>query len=198
MCSCTEWLISILTSLFFKVILFADKHPEGFIAMLALFLTMYQGYETRKHNRLSVRPKLSLLITDGLGPESSGRDVIYKVTLRSVGLGPAIIKSVVILHEGEKFDGTTASGMEAFISKLRNQIETKLSKPRIGKNGHDALNEGYCMNIGDENDILIFKLSGVESEPLVLEECRSFFAKTKSIVEFESMYGLKDSDISDW
>ena len=68
-----------------------------FIATCALLFTAWQGWETRKHNRLSVKPFLL----------SSGQELIKNdlchVEFRLVngGVGPAIIKSFTLLFDDE-------------------------------------------------------------------------------------------------
>lgn len=65
-----------------------------FIACLGLFVTLYNSFSSRRHNRLSVMPHL---IFDSMF-DSSYRDGHHTYTLKvkNVGLGPAIIDSYVI------------------------------------------------------------------------------------------------------
>ena len=69
-----------------------------FIACMALFVAVWQGYATRKHNRLSIKPILhtSLDFSEG------------KVSLRvkNCGVGPAIIKTIQVNFHNELFDGS--------------------------------------------------------------------------------------------
>jgi hypothetical protein len=63
-----------------------------FISILALSFTIYQGYVTRKHNRISVEPILAF--TSGF---LTLKDTVYtdeyKISIKNNGLGPALIKS---------------------------------------------------------------------------------------------------------
>ena len=63
------------------------------IALCALFLTIYQGDQTRLHNQLSVKP--SLFSSFYYNDKSAG------YTLDSRGLGPAIIKWVEVQVDGQ-------------------------------------------------------------------------------------------------
>ena len=63
-----------------------------FIAVLALGLTIWQGYLSRKHNRISVRPVLRLVTEYSLGND----DHKYAISVKNCGLGSAIIKDVQI------------------------------------------------------------------------------------------------------
>jgi len=86
-----------LMSAILKITEFLSRHLSTIIALCALFLTIYQSYLQRKHNRLSVKPRLSttteFTYTDNM--------LIYKAHLINCGLGPAVIKSFNIVH-GEK------------------------------------------------------------------------------------------------
>ena len=61
---------------------------SGFIALLALFTTMYQSHLSRKHNRLSVKPHIAL------HSEEDGNT--FKIIIRNDGLGPAKIDTLEI------------------------------------------------------------------------------------------------------
>ena len=61
------------------------------VAALAFAVTLWQGYLTRKHNRLSVQPRLRVSLQLGERPG------IY---LQNVGFGPAVIIDFLIALEG--------------------------------------------------------------------------------------------------
>lgn len=66
-----------------------------FTAFMALIVSIYEGYEIRKHNRLSVRPHLITEINiKGVRQES--------IIIKNGGLGPAIIKEFEIFANGKK------------------------------------------------------------------------------------------------
>ena len=65
----------------------------GAIALVALGISIWQGYETRTHNRKSVIAHLSFSISfDDTGSEDPG----FGITLSNAGSGPAIIDSIDI------------------------------------------------------------------------------------------------------
>ena len=66
-----------------------QNNPGASIALFALLLTFYQSYLTRKHNRLSVKPHLTVFSEF----EYSNKIFTWNVTLTNCGLGPAIIDS---------------------------------------------------------------------------------------------------------
>lgn len=64
-----------------------------FIAVLALITSVWNAYSTRKHNRLSVKPNLTV------HNEISSERIIF--SLENNGVGPAIIKSFALIS-GDK------------------------------------------------------------------------------------------------
>jgi len=80
------------------------------IAVASIVVTTWQGLETRRHNRLSVRPKLEIIFESG--KDSFG----YK--LMNNGLGPAIVTGKKIFIDGEEIQYTGFSGYDEFIDKL--------------------------------------------------------------------------------
>ena len=81
------FLISILTN-----------NPAESIALSALFLTIWQGWLSRRHNLLSVRPSLVLKTnTENLGKDKRRATI----TIKNSGLGPAKIVDYVIGKHGE-------------------------------------------------------------------------------------------------
>src|SRR5688572_25654309 len=68
------------------------------IAVVAIVLAAWEGLENRRHNRLSVQPRLG-------GEYSSGRqgDSQYvRIAVENTGLGPAVIKSFRMYLDGKE------------------------------------------------------------------------------------------------
>ncbi len=66
-----------------------------FIALLALLVSLYEGYEIRKHNRLSLKPYLDLQI-------HFENNEALEISIENAGLGPAIIQNFEIHADGQK------------------------------------------------------------------------------------------------
>ncbi|MCB0448180.1 MAG: hypothetical protein KDD03_11860 [Gelidibacter sp.] len=66
-----------------------------FIAVLALIVSIYEGYEIRKHNRLSLKPYLD-------GSIFMQEKKLFKIEIRNEGLGPAIVEEFSIYANGKK------------------------------------------------------------------------------------------------
>lgn len=67
------------------------------VAGCALFVTVWQTFVTRRHNRLSVRPHLDFGLKTAFG-----YPIVLNITNK--GLGPALITSVSLLHDGKTYE----------------------------------------------------------------------------------------------
>lgn len=74
------------------------------VAGFALLVSLWQGYETRRHNRLSVKPILGFDrnfykdATDSLGGKK------YQLVIKNMGFGPAIIKKFDLYLDNKKLE----------------------------------------------------------------------------------------------
>lgn len=62
------------------------------VAITAIGLSIWQGYETRLHNRLSVQPYLNVETTR----LSQDTTFVLRISLLSSGLGPAVVEKVLV------------------------------------------------------------------------------------------------------
>lgn len=90
------------------------------VALTAIGLSIWQGYENRTHNRLSVVPNLesneygiNRAFVDPLSgeyyPLLQNEDSLYAVSysLKNTGLGPAVIQNLLAFRDNEKvFDAS--------------------------------------------------------------------------------------------
>ena len=90
------------------------------VAIAAILLSVWEGVENRRHNRLSVLPNLtgaersigviSPITNDGF-PFLQGADSLYAISyaLENTGLGPAVIENFLVFEGEEKiFDAVQA------------------------------------------------------------------------------------------
>ena len=101
-----------------------------FIAILALAISLWQGFEERRHNRLTVKPLLSF--------ETISHNQTKSIRLSNNGLGPAIIKGFYVYLDGQKVDADIENpwlqvmnkrGLEGQISQMWYLAETSILKP---------------------------------------------------------------------
>jgi hypothetical protein len=74
------------------------------IAVAAIGLAAWEGIENRRHNRLSVQPRLDAAIDAG----RDNRGEYVRMAVESTGLGPAVIQAFRIYFDGvvQDADGT--------------------------------------------------------------------------------------------
>lgn len=80
------------------------------ISILALIATGWQGYLTRVHNRLSVRPQLE--------GHSYMEDGIYSLTIRNDGLGPAILTHARVYYRDKLVEGEGTALVDAALANV--------------------------------------------------------------------------------
>lgn len=78
-----------------SVLEFFGQNMEALIAIVALALTIQQGYENRRHSRLSLRPHLSF--------ERTVSDTTPQIELKLTnnGVGPAFIQNFHVTLDGQ-------------------------------------------------------------------------------------------------
>jgi hypothetical protein len=83
---------------------------SAIIALAAFVVAVWQGYLTRKHDRLSVTPHLRIDTSVGAAP--------ICVTISNRGVGPAIIKSISISVDRQRFQGDEFDQIIAALRRL--------------------------------------------------------------------------------
>lgn len=73
---------------------FAQAAP-GLVALAAIGLALWEGFENRQHNRMSVVPKLDGARDFDMTAQS------FELALLSNGLGPAVVTDLVLFVDGE-------------------------------------------------------------------------------------------------
>jgi hypothetical protein len=66
------------------------------IGLIALFISIWQGCEQRRHNRLSVKPILTF--------DEISQNRRKSIRMSNDGLGPALIKRFTIIENGKVYD----------------------------------------------------------------------------------------------
>jgi hypothetical protein len=140
-------------------------------ASAALGLSIYMGYQTRRHNRLSVRPFLD----DSLRISPAHTRISLSITNR--GLGPAIVKRWTLLVDGQPYQKLGITDWATLTEYL------KLT---------DKVTYGYFMphNIiaKDQTEELV----GTETGAYSAERARLYrnaFRRLTITLEYESFYG---------
>ena len=95
-----------------------------FVAVLVLLLTVWQGYETRQHNRISVVPKLDFDIN--VQSSSNKKSISYFV--ESTGLGPVKIIDFAIFYkqDGKWIQSNNFNHLMADLRTLNEELKVNL------------------------------------------------------------------------
>jgi len=153
------------------------SNSQPTIAVLALFVAVWAGYSSRRHNRLSVRPELMQY------SDASEDDLIFRLGVRNSGLGPARILSFGITHKNQPITGTSVKAVRAFLVTLvddvKHQIDVSLVHPR------------YVMPKDEKHDVLVIRFRCINQDKAreVLDRLRHLDVA----IEFESLYGERDA-----
>lgn len=145
------------------------------ISILALSLTIWQGWMTRKHNRLSTKPFLDF-------SWQLNSEFQLSCELKNLGLGPALIQKVRYFIEGEEIVIEGRHSYQLLFAKL--DLDTLIKKIPV-----THIHPGTAFSIGHSE--CIFDLS---SSSLLEGENKLISEKFKALslqVEYESIYGIK-------
>ena len=148
------------------------------VSICAIGLTLQQSWTTRKHNKLSVLPRLTTFVERDLLPSQPGQRKIklYKCTLTNSGLGPAFIEDFKFLIDGNPIE---ADEPDDVYKAIKNASKLKLVDDlwRIS-----ILKKEHVM--GKDVPQLIAQLAFIEDDTELLEKDRY-----QVIVKYKSAYG---------
>ncbi len=139
------------------------------IALASLLLSVWQGSETRRHDRLMVRPSLVLInhFVDG--------DPEYGVLLSNKGIGPAFVRELRIFVDGKR----VAKDEEGGWKHARSQLG--ISAPWI------HYSSGAVISASETMPLIAIKRQNQNDERKL--RLREAVARLKIEVDYESAYG---------
>ena len=120
------------------------------IALAAIGLAFWEGIENRRHNRLTVKPRLAAEIETGRN--SAERFAV--MAIEGTGLGPAVIETFRIYFDGVPLGGDGSSG-----SLWQKVLDAVDSATQV--NAH-SLGEGYYFPAGRR--YVVFEARRLRSE----------------------------------
>ncbi len=126
------------------------------VATIAAGVAAWQGYETRKHYRLTATPMVLPHVTDDPLEETWG------IFLRNVGTGPAKIDYEAVTLDEKLTD------MKTIVARM---IEEGALSPEAN-GSYLGLKDGSYLGVGDTKSIL--KVSPQSVKPSALEDFRDF------------------------
>lgn len=156
------------------------RNAEAIIAGCALFFTSYQTYALRKHNKLSVRPRLVVATeTVQVATQLPALMERFRVTLTNAGLGPAIIKDYQVLIGDQLMQ---IMGFSDLDTRLRGQFG-----PMYGGGSLFVPRPGFVMKAGEDRELADLKfVQGLDEPSSCIDEAVS---QLHLLVTYECIYG---------
>jgi len=121
------------------------------IAIVSIFIGIWQGSETRKHNRLSVQPRLSIQHSLNYADQSLSLILINK------GLGPAILETIKYEYESKFYEITNNHNILDFLDRI--DLKVPLSFDRFAPGVTITSNDVYTILRIDLKDLESIKVS---------------------------------------
>lgn len=154
---------------------------SAIIAVCAFVLTIFQFCATKKHNLLSVKPRLSSWLDANyvINEKTGAQDFHYKVYLSNIGIGPALIESFDVYVDGEKVQKSGLEKIDEAVGLL-----FPVGNYRIQYRAH--LTKGGALSV-DQRQMLVHLVFPAGSVPdsITLEQAKK---RIKLKVEYQSIY----------
>ncbi len=149
----------------------------GFIAIIALGVSIHQGYETRRHNRLSVRPIMASKTTYEPGEDQG-------LFLENVGFGPAVVTKIELFVKGYRIHGD--SPKEIWTKAIRH-----LKDLAPGLQAQEAafvrwFNVGMSIKPGESNSLFVVR--GESANPETSEAIQEAVELIGLKIRYKSLY----------
>ena len=156
------------------------KYSAQVISICALALAIFQAISSRRHNKLSVRPKLTIFRSYDF--DIPANLSIASVFVRNDGLGPGILKGLTMIVDGHAFDFTLATD---FAGLVPDQLGIPAHRLRVR---YTLLKSGAVFR--KDESLLLLELALKESSA---DELHGYLVpKTESLLlslDYESFYG---------
>ena len=142
------------------------------VALVALFIALFEARSTRKHNRLSVKPYFVFR------RDANGETLEGKLILENKGLGPAVVKRFVVQIDGKEIELISHENLIKVLKEYTPQFQ--LQKCQI-------LTYDTVVSAGDERVLFLLKPRIKLPYINIYNALRQF----NIIIEYESIYGTK-------
>ncbi len=151
------------------------------IASFALFLSIYEGYQTRVHNELSVRPKVGIIL--------SGQDSgIFSARIKNIGLGPAVLTDIKLRSEQGTVSMKNMKNSQAFFQDILLFMEDKENGTTdLKMTDNSTFKYNFTLGVGEE--IKIFTLSDSNKSHFFEVSKKYLERKMRIEVFYEDFYG---------
>ncbi len=151
------------------------------IAICAFFLSIYQAYATRKHNRLSVKPHLTSFTRRTLDLTVNPGHGKIDFSLVNNGLGPAIINDFKVTLDDDAIPLENTQRCAELVAQLVSGKMKNFTR--------SDLTGGYAMRKDESKEILVLDLAARTQDEF--DKLSAPLDRLKLIVKYESIYGDK-------
>jgi len=93
----------------------ADDHATAIVATAALLFTIYHITVTRRHNELSLKPRLFIWVDS---KDLPGGGSMHTIFAKNYGLGPAWIESIEYKVRGRRLDHHNANEVSVAVHEM--------------------------------------------------------------------------------
>jgi len=145
-----------------------------FVSIIALTVSLWQAHESRRHNRLSVTPKLNIEVT------KNQRDGIFELVLKNQGVGPAIIESIELFENDKAHKVNTLSS--EYWGKLLD--ETQVNSPYGYEISYEHIQKGYYVRPEEAISLLTIQ----QLDPSSWQDIEVALQKVIFIIHYRSIY----------
>lgn len=160
------------------------------VALVTALFTAYQAFLSRCHNRLSVRPALTLWTDeyeqDFVNHKTGRADKYYmlRCDLLNNGIGPAILKDYSVSFDGEKIG--SSHDRRALEAAIQDKIDTEGG---ILKNSVSVFGLEYPFPAGDKKTLI--EIGAPMHFDFDKKKYQDFLDKFDADLSYECMYGKR-------
>ncbi|MFC1588928.1 hypothetical protein ACFL3P_01505 [Pseudomonadota bacterium] len=142
------------------------------VAIVAVGISLWQGYVTRRHNHLSVKPDIGLCTDIVVGHDIS-------CSLFNNGIGPAFIKSLTLSYKNEVFNLNKHEAYKLLFSKFGVDLDTTqhlactYDEPTFSQN----------------TEYMLFKFTNSSKDTELRDALVKYFPDININITYECIYG---------
>lgn len=166
---------------------FIEHNVSIIIALCALFVTAYEAWSTRRHNKLSVKPHITTFTYRhrNSNKSPSGETILtgtILIELLNNGLGPAVIQDFKVLLDNNDTGIKNIEDAETMSTRL---LEGKI----INHKAFEIFNKDYHFAAKEKKCILqiVFPILKTQS----FEDFVTLISRLSLVINYKSLYGKK-------
>lgn len=166
---------------------FIEHNVSTIIALCALFVTIYEAWSIRRHNKLSVKPHITTFTYrhKNSNKSPSGETIstgTIVIELLNNGLGPAVIQDFKVLFDNIDTGIKNIEDAETISTRvLKGKIVNHKAFEIFNKDYHFAAKEKKCILQ------IVFPILKTQS----FEDFVTLISRLSLVINYKSLYGKK-------